>query len=725
MKKTEPLYEDEASSDFQEQHGSSPTSAASSFSSAERVGQSRRRERSAHHHHGSQLHRYSPQQQQQQQDRQDAYPLYTRRQEVLTSTSRSHQQRLRSSSLSTDSDAHRDHHHHHHRHPEDADTDEDGYLFSELSGLPSLGVAADFTPAQAGRNAARSDEETSFVEDFSVPTWSQGSRLLERRILQAVDQETVELGDDDERGDHGHGHGGSVSSFWTFGLSHTLQPSMLGSGAAGARPQSGPPPLAPALHPPTPAPSSPSADVAAGSASFLEARPPLRPRMKEAALMADPRSRLLDLVITNTAGSVTLGEMEQAMRWGTQYEPTYGPLLAYLQSYQSIFVVSPVDDRVRLRRLFSIRTEEALRARASRSSLLLQQRRGSQSQLRRRSGNEVSAAHRSSSAADRRSGKPSLPSAEALAAHIGSVSYSCVGEHMKLDTLETVYRRRGYDTAMMYGVLHVTSKNDFHLFLFSSGAVVWWGMDRKEHWMVEDDFLAEATHIAEGVEHRYMQSEIEALFPIWCSFEVDEQWWEEDVQAVSPLDIQPTVVKPSLERLSKVLCFDHYLVPPTEPARSLIMLTFSHSLGRAARVDYFEYVTKWSHRHILSIPAEFSGLLDYFSTKQRIAKLEGEIEVAQLAIQSIHDTPEVLWEVPWLQAYYDMVEQQNTAQSRLSWFTSRSDTLLEQLSHIKVRRHRLFMLGSDVFLIVILILDVVFMTSRLVAKMYFKVEEDN
>lgn len=330
---------------------------------------------------------------------------------------------------------------------------------------------------------------------------------------------------------------------------------------------------------------------------------------------------------------------------------------------------------------------------------------------------------RSSSAADRRSGKPSLPSAEVLAAHIGSVSYSCIGEHMRLDILETVYRRRGYGTAMMHGVLHVTSEKAFDLFLFSSGAVVWWGMDRKDHWMVEDDFLAEATHIADGVEHRYVQSEIVALFPIWCSYEVDEQC--DDLQIASPLGIQPAGVKPSLERLSKVLCFDHYLVPINEPARSLVMLTFSHSLGRSARVDYFEFVTKWSHRHILSIPPEFSGLLDYFSTKRRIAKLVGEIEVAQLAIQSIHDTPEVLWEVPWLQAYYDVVEQQNTAQSRLSWFASRSDTLLEQLSHIKARRHRLFMLGSDVFLIVILILDVMFMTSRLVAKMYFKVEEDD
>jgi uncharacterized Rmd1/YagE family protein len=483
-------------------------------------------------------------------------------------------------------------------------------------------------------------------------------------------------------------------------------------------------------------PLTPAQDTAAAAstsslaaATVLSTSPVLQPRMKEAELLADPRNRLLDLVITNTAASVTLGEIEQAMQWSTRYEPMYGELREYLQSYQSIFVVSPVDDRVRLRRLFSIRTAEALReSRQSTHSLSPQHpQRSSRSRLSRRSGRDAASAvmqqRSASGVTDRRSGKPNLPSAEALASHIGSVSYSCVGEHLHLDVLETVYRRRGYDSAMMHTVLHVTSESDFHLFVFSSGAVVWWGMDRKDHWMVEDDFLSESTHIVEGVEHRYVQSEIDALFPIWCSYEVDERC--DDLQIVSLLGIQPSAVKPALERLSKVLCFDHYLVPANEPARSLVMLTFSHSLGRSARVDYFEYVTKWSHRHVLSIPAEFSGLLDYFSTKRRIAKLEGEVEVAQLAIQSIRDTPEVLWEVPWLQAYYDMVEQQNTIQSRLSWFVSRSDTLLEQLSHIKVRRHCLFMLGSDVFLIVILILDVMFMTSRLVAKMYFKVDEDD
>ncbi|KAK7201104.1 putative ACR, YagE family [Novymonas esmeraldas] len=551
------------------------------------------------------------------------------------------------------------------------------HLFNAESGTREYVAEAEW-----GISGDARDDEAVLMEDFPVPAWSQGSRLIERRILQAVDARTEELSGAALQQEDGSGHSGASAAapvpFRRFSI----------AGRA--------PPLAP----------SPPTDT---SPLLL-----LRPRMQEADAPADPRNRLLDLVITNATASITLAEMEQAMAWDAQYAGMYGPLQEYLQSYQSIFVVSPVDDRVRLRRLFSVRTN-ALTREGRRSS-------ASRQRYGRRTAQEGS--QRSHSAADRRSGKPSLPSAEALAAHIGSVSYSCVAEHLDLEALETVYHRRGYKTEVVHAVLHVSSENSFDLFIFAGGAVVWWGMNRTDHWMVDDDFLSSTNYLVDGVVHRYAQADIDALYPIWCSYELDELC-EVVVESASPLGFQSVEVELALDRLAKVLCFDHYLVPASEPARSLVMLTFSHSLGRSARVDYFEYVTKWSHRHILSIPAEFSGLLDYFSTKRRIAKLEGEIAVAQLAIQSIHDAPEVLWEVPWLQGYFDMAEQQNTAESRLSWFTSRSDTLLEQLSHIKGRRYRLFMLGSDVFLIVILILDVMFMTSRLVAKMYFKVDEDD
>ncbi|GET90827.1 hypothetical protein, conserved [Leishmania tarentolae] len=527
------------------------------------------------------------------------------------------------------------------------------------------------------------EAEGAVEDDRLVSSWPPSRRFFDECVVHSADRQTEGMRSGDA------------------GLQHIEDDRITVSDCALA-PPSAPHPAATSGAPPL-------------EPRSLAGTPPLLlpPRMQETEMPADPRTRLLDLVITNTTASITLAEMEQEMQWNAQYAATYGELREYLQSYQSIFVVSPVDDRVRLRRLFSIRTNglarESRRSTQHSSPLSSRQRHG------RRSGRD--AAYRAQSAADRRTGKPSLPSAEALAAHIGSVSYSCIAERLDLDALETVYHRRGYKTEIAHSVLHVSSESCFDLFLFSNGAVVWWGMERKNHWMVDDDFLSASNHLLEGVVHRYLQADIEALFPIWCSYELDEQC--ELAQVPSTLGFRPLAVEPALDRLAKVLCFDHYLVPAREPLRSLVMLAFSHSLCRSAGVDYFEHVTKWSHRHILSTPAEFTGLLDYYSTKRRISRLEGEIAVAQLAIQSAHDIPEVLWEEPWLQGYYDLAEQQNTTESRLSWFTSRSDTLLEQLSHIKGRRYCLFMLGSDVFLIVLLMLDVIFMTSRLVAKMYF------
>lgn len=419
------------------------------------------------------------------------------------------------------------------------------------------------------------------------------------------------------------------------------------------------------------------------------------------AMPEDPRNRILGLILDSPFFGLAMSEIERLMEWAAVYKVTYGSLEEYLHSYQSIFVISPLDDEVRLRRNFT----KQLITDAHRS----------------KAGGSVSNSYPRRRMSSSRTLKTSMPNAETLAAHIGSVSYSCVADEFDLDVLETVYRRRGYQVRLLYEVLHVFCADKFDLFAFPSGVVVWWGMNRQHHWMVEDDFLNPSTYLADAMQRRYTQTAIESLFPIWCSFETDEQYGA--LGSSTSLGMRSTSVEAALERFAKVLCFDHYLIPSREPERGLVMLTFSHSLGRSARVDYFEFVTQSSHRHVLSISDQLRGLLDYFSTKRQISKMEGELQVAQLAIQTIKDTPEVLWEMPWLNAYYEMTDEQNCANQRLTFFVSRSDALLQQLSHIKARRHRLFMLGSDVFLIVLLILDVLFMTSRLVVKMYFKVEE--
>eukprot|EP00796_Vickermania_ingenoplastis_P005967 gene5967-4276_t len=372
------------------------------------------------------------------------------------------------------------------------------------------------------------------------------------------------------------------------------------------------------------------------------------------AVVEDPRNYIINMIMDSATGSVELSDISKHLQWESHFEKNYGTVAEYLQGYHSIFVVSPIYDRVTL-------------CRPVISSL--------QKSARRR--------HR----------HKSQTAGELVAAHIGSISCCCVAEEIDVEELQSLYRRRGYDAEVKYDVLHVSSKNVFDLFVFQNGFVVWWGMNRREHWIVEDDFFSSQSSAQKALKAPFSASDIGTLFPDWSSFEVDESYL--------PLKVDDE----ASERFSKMLCFDHYRIPAMEPDRTDVMLTVSYCVGRSACIDYYEHVTQTLHRRVLSIPLEFSGLFEYFSTQTLVNKLEGELQLTQLALTTLKDTPDFLWEMPWLNVFYDLTEVQCTAEQRLSWFSARGVALLEKLSSIKNRRFRLFMLGSDVFLIGLLIFD--------------------
>lgn len=426
--------------------------------------------------------------------------------------------------------------------------------------------------------------------------------------------------------------------------------------------------------------------------------------------VSDPRDFIIELILKAPYGRVTKQEIHDALTWSSNYEAVHGDLTEYLQSYHSIFVASPLDDTVTLGRAMLL--NRSLTVRGDRRTMITV----GASTGPGRGSVRVPAQQRKRT------------SAPPPAAHIGSISYSCVAVQLNLDQLEVVYRRRGYSTSQLFNVLHVSGPADsFDLFLFSCGAVVWWGMNRQEHWIVEDDFLnPETAALTIGVISRYHQRDITEVFPIWSTYETDYQYGKPSTSSDvvgSAFGFRPEVIDAALVRFAKLLGDDHYLIPAAEPARLQVMLTISHCLGVSARLEYYEHKTQSSHQHVIAIPSDFRGLWDYFSAKRRIDQLAGELHVVVLAIRTLKDTPDFLWEMPWLRTYYDLTDAEHASDHRLSWFTSRSDALLEQLAMVKDRHYRLFMLGSDVFLIALLILDVIFMTSRLIVKLYFKVED--
>lgn len=387
----------------------------------------------------------------------------------------------------------------------------------------------------------------------------------------------------------------------------------------------------------------------------------------------DPRNFIINMIIDSSTGSVEVQDIFRHLKWDKNYEKTCGAVTEYLQGYHSVFVLSPIDDRVTLCRpvISSLRKRELKR-----------------NNIKKRTEEEL------------------------ISAHIGSISCSCVAERIVLEELQSVYRRRGYLTDIKYGVLHVSAKHVFDLFAFENGFIVWWGMNRRHHWMVEDDFFSPKSPAFQTLRSPFDMSDIRELFPDWSSYEVDDSYF--------PLKVD----EQASERFSKMLCFDHYRIPSVEPDRSDVMLTVSFCLGRSACIDYYEHVTQTLHQQVLSIPHEFSGLMEYFSTQKIVRSLQGELQVTQLALTTLKDTPNFLWEMPWLQVFYTLTELQRSSEHRTAWFCARGDALLQSLSSTKNRRHRLFMLGSDVFLIIILIIDVFFMTARLIVKLFFKLQDE-
>jgi uncharacterized Rmd1/YagE family protein len=241
------------------------------------------------------------------------------------------------------------------------------------------------------------------------------------------------------------------------------------------------------------------------------------------------------------------------------------------------------------------------------------------------------------------------------------------------------------------------------MFVFESGCVVWWGKEREDHWIVDEDFLSGNPIILRAVHERHWQKDISELFPIWCTFQ-DRYGMELNEAGV--------------EAFTEHLPFDHYLVPSMQPQRAQVMLAVSSALARSAKVDYLEYITVSSSGRVLSVSNEPRSMWEYFKTKKEIAKMEGELRTVQVSMTALQDIPDAMWEMFFLRPFFVLTNQQNSVERRLEWFLARSEALFEQLENIKRRRHRLFMLSSDVFLIGLLVLDVVVLSLRLIVRLF-------
>jgi len=220
---------------------------------------------------------------------------------------------------------------------------------------------------------------------------------------------------------------------------------------------------APILPPPSPMPvPSPTAD---GAPAPIPAGD-------------DPLKRIVQFLLSVDGARAHIDSIAAALDWDRVYESGFGDLREFLELHSSLLVVSPVGGMVTFRDAAKFTGSRRV-TRANREAIL------------------------------------------SYSASIGHVSCTSVAKRIKLAELRTVYHRRGLEAKIVDdAILHVAYAGAFDLFVFEEGAVVWWGANRSDHWVVEADFVAHNHVTAHALIERHDSVDINALYPIWWTYSV-------------------------------------------------------------------------------------------------------------------------------------------------------------------------------------------------------------
>lgn len=369
-----------------------------------------------------------------------------------------------------------------------------------------------------------------------------------------------------------------------------------------------------------------------------------------------------------------IARIERELKWKDVYEDTYGDLREFLEQWQVYFIISPFLDEVVLRSMGASPTAGG-------------------------KGGRLHGHHR-------------FHYHEQGPGDCGSCAYMSIAESFDTKKMQAVYDRRGLTTEMLDGdVLIVTYAGVYDLFLFPNGCTVWWGANREDHWVVEDDFTKPYSACSSAWKNRHDLADIDELFPSWQIFQVD-----------SKVGLNDGVnVEEGLKLFNEKLMFDYFRVP--EDSERKVKLMISAALTMAAKADYFEHVAEQISENMEKLKYESIGLIEHLKGSLRLNKpwmLEGALREVRLRLQHVTDPPLCVWDLQILQGYVEATTDQFNVESRINYVSAQCEAQSQALSEILGRWHRIFMIKSDFFLIVILVLDVFFLLFKLAYTMYFK-----
>eukprot|EP00760_Papus_ankaliazontas_P002433 PhM_4_TR109/c0_g1_i1/m.3426 len=408
---------------------------------------------------------------------------------------------------------------------------------------------------------------------------------------------------------------------------------------------------------------------------------------KEAALvsgsvassMVREDSVLMEVVLylNHVRGSCTLDEMQEALRWERQYEPLWGTIDRFITRHEEHFDYDPMTWTVSIKHhaVGVLKPTDSRRLPASRTT--------------------------------QRKKAPLFR---------GKVAAICVSNGMDLEHFQKVYRRLDYSSIITNGVLHVTnikstfgtfasdSTPRFDLFVFSFGAVVWWGTDTTMFRTVERDFMRGMYTTSRAMKEPYAARLTEKLFPAWGTFEVVN-------------DDSPNLV--SSEKFVRNLHQNHYLLQGEGMGYKQ---TVGYVLAQSAKLDVLENLIDDLVASCAHLPEDMRDRKTTRITAKQTASLQGTLFKYRLMLKSdseLLDEPDLLWDYPWFQVLYESLRDDHSIIPRVEFLDNKLSTVQEVLDVVSCQLsehhgHRL-----EWIVIILIATEIVIATIELTIEVLF------
>ncbi|KAK7195208.1 YagE family protein [Novymonas esmeraldas] len=213
------------------------------------------------------------------------------------------------------------------------------------------------------------------------------------------------------------------------------------------------------------------------------------------------------------------------------------------------------------------------------------------------------------------------------------------------------------------------ARHHFDLFVFPSGAVVWWGFDQRYFKIVENDYMLPHSAISHCMTNRYTTQLVNENYPVWCTFNLVQR---------DTLEVD--------DDFKARLRFDHFVIPFSRgevATGSVLMLCASHALAQSAKIDYIELQVQALADSCSPLPRELRETGTVSVTERRLLQLRGEVLSYRLMLKSgsdLLDEPDFFWENSYLKPVFQATKEEYEISERVEALDNKLDAANEILS---------------------------------------------